>query len=225
MKQFIGYYRVSTQKQGQSGLGLEAQKAAALDFARGKGEIVSEFVEVETGKRNDRPKLTAAIERAKAEGATLLIAKLDRLARNAGFIFALRDAGVDFQACDLPEANTLTIGIFAVIAQHEREMISARTKAALAARKARGMSLGNPANLTREARRRGPEARKQIARAHKANRQAAELARLYRAQGHSLRAIAKKLNQGAYLTRSGKLFKAESVRRLLSLGENCSSQI
>lgn len=217
MKAFTAYYRVSTQKQGQSGLGLEAQRAAALLFASGRGEIVAEFVEVESGKRNDRPKLAAAMDYAKTHGATLLIAKLDRLARNAGFIFALRDAGVDFQACDLPEANTLTIGIFAVMAQHEAEVISKRTKDALAARKARGKKLGTPANLTAEARRKGPEARKQIARDHKANRQAAELAGLYKAQGHSLRAIAKRLNQGGYQTRGGKTFKAESVRRLLSI--------
>ena len=217
MKRFTAYYRVSTQKQGQSGLGLEAQKAAAESFAKSRGEIIAEFVEVESGKRNDRPKLAEAIAHAKANGSTLLIAKLDRLARNAGFIFALRDSGVDFQACDLPEANTLTIGIFAVMAQHEAEVISKRTKDALAARKARGMTLGNPANLTLEARRKGSEARKVIARSHKANRQAAELAGLYKAQGHSLRAIAKRLADGGYLTRGGKPFKAESVRRLLAV--------
>ena len=216
-KQFVSYYRVSTQKQGASGLGLEAQKAAAETFAKSRGPIIAEFVEVETGKRNDRPKLAEAMAQAKANGATLLIAKLDRLARNAGFIFALRDAGVDFVACDLPEANTLTIGIFAVMAQHEAEVISQRTKAALAARKARGLSLGNPANLTAEARAKGPEARKQIAHDNKANRQGAELAGLYRQQGHSLRTIATRLNSGGYSTRGGKAFKAESVRRLLAV--------
>lgn len=216
-KQFTAYFRVSTQKQGQSGLGLEAQKAAAESFAQSRGAIIAEFVEVESGKRNDRPKLAEAIEHAKANGSTLLIAKLDRLARNAGFIFALRDSGVDFQACDLPEANTLTIGIFAVMAQHEAEVISKRTKDALAARKARGLKLGTPANLTLEARRKGSEARKVIARSHKANRQAAELAGLYKQQGHSLRAIATRLNSNGYQTRGGKAFKAESVRRLLAV--------
>lgn len=216
-KRFTAYYRVSTQKQGASGLGLEAQKAAAESFAKSRGAIIAEFVEVESGKRTDRPELANAIEHAKATGSTLLIAKLDRLARNAGFIFALRDSGVDFQACDLPEANTLTIGIFAVMAQHEAEMISQRTKAALAARRARGLSLGNPANLTPEARAMGPKARTEIARSHKANRQASELAGLYKQQGHSLRAIAKRLNSGGYLTRGGKPFKAESVRRLLAV--------
>lgn len=219
-KRFTAYFRVSTQKQGASGLGLEAQKAAAESFAQSRGAIIAEFVEVESGKRNDRPTLAQAIEHAKANGSTLLIAKLDRLARNAGFIFALRDSGVDFQACDLPEANTLTIGIFAVMAQHEAEVISKRTKDALAARKARGLKLGTPANLTLEARRKGSEARKVIARSHKANRQAAELAGLYKGQGHSLRAIAKRLNANGYQTRGGKAFKAESVRRLLDLIAN-----
>lgn len=214
-QQFVAYYRVSTQKQGQSGLGLEAQRAAAEQYAKGHGEIVAEFVEIESGKRNDRPKLREAIEQANATGATLLIAKLDRLARNAGFIFALRDAGVKFVCCDIPEANTLTIGIFAVMAQHEREVISQRTKAALAARKARGLSLGTPANLTPEARQKATEARQTIAREHIANRQAAELAGLYRAQDHSLREIAKRLNAGGYTTRKKRTFQAETVRRLL----------
>ena len=217
MKRFIAYYRVSTQKQGASGLGLEAQRAQAVSFAAGRGEIVAEFVEIESGKRNDRPKLAEAIEQTKTTGGTLLIAKLDRLARNAGFIFALRDAGVDFQACDLPEANTLSIGIFATMAQHEREVISQRTKAALAARRARGLSLGTPDNLTEDARRKGPEALKRIAREHKANRQAGELARLYRAQGMSLERIADHLNAGSYSTRNGKRFHKESVRRLLAI--------
>lgn len=215
-QQFVAYYRVSTQRQGQSGLGLEAQKAAAQGFAKGRGEIVAEFVEVETGtKKRERPKIKEALELAKTEGATLLIAKLDRLARNVVFVMTLKDSGVPFVCADMPEANTLTIGMMAVLAQYEAEMISQRTKAALQARRARGLSLGTPANLTNEARRKGQQARKEIARSHKANVQAGELARLYRAQGHSLRAIAKKLASGGYVTRNGQSFKAESVRRLL----------
>ena len=216
-KQFVTYYRVSTVKQGQSGLGLEAQRATAEGFVKGRGIIVAEYVEIESGKKDNRPKLRAAIEQANATGATLLIAKLDRLARNASFIFALRDAGVDFQACDLPEANTLTIGIFAVMAQHEREMISARTRAALQARKARGLTLGTPANLNDAARLKGMQARQANAREAKENRQAAELVSLYRAQGHTLRNIAKKLNASGYVTRSKKPFAAETVRRLLRM--------
>ena len=216
-QQFIAYYRVSTQKQGQSGLGLEAQKAQAHAFAAGKGEIVAEYVEVESGKRNDRPKLREAIEKVNTTGATLLIAKLDRLARNVGFIFALRDSGVRFIAADVPDCSTLTIGIFATMAQHEREIISQRTKAALAARKARGLSLGNPANLTAEARAKGPQARREAALADVGNRQTRELAGLYRAQGHSLRAIAKRLNASGYTTPEKRQFQAETVRRLLAV--------
>ena len=147
MKSYVAYLRVSTQKQGQSGLGLAAQRAAVQAFPP-VARLVAEFVEVESGKKNERPQLAAALALAKATGATLLIAKLDRLSRNAGFIFQLRDAGVDFVCCDMPDANTLTVGIFAVLAQHERELISQRTKAALAAKKAQGAQLGTPANLT-----------------------------------------------------------------------------
>ena len=218
MQQFITYYRVSTQKQGQSGLGLEAQKAQAESFAQGKGEIISEYIEVESGKRDDRPKLAEAIRQSTETGATLLIAKLDRLSRNAGFIFALKDSEVKFQAVDMPDATSMTVGIFAVLAQHERELISSRTKAALAARRARGLSLGNPANLTAEARKRGPQVRREIARNHKANRQASELAGLYRGQGLTLDEIAGRLNGAGYATRNGKTFKRETVRRLLAWG-------
>lgn len=218
MQKFTAYYRVSTAKQGQSGLGLEAQRATAQAFASNRGQIVEEFVEVESGKKNDRPKLAAAIAHSKANGSTLLIAKLDRLARNAGFIFALRDGGVDFVACDLPEASTMSIGIFAVLAQHERELISARTKAALQARRARGLKLGNPANLTDEARLAAYSAARARAREHQGNRQAGELAGLYRAQGLTLQAIADKLNAGGYSTRRGKQWGREQVRRLLVRG-------
>ncbi len=133
MKSYDASLRVSTQKQGQSGLGLEAQRAAVEAFTL-TAHLVGEFIEVKSGKQNQRPQFGAAMALAKAKGATLLIAKLDRLSRNAGFIFQLRDAGVDFVYCDMPDANTLAVGPFAVLAQHERELISQRTKAALAAK-------------------------------------------------------------------------------------------
>ena len=112
---YTPYYRVSTQKQGNSGLGLDAQRAAVRAFVPDVAQLGNEFVEVESGKKNQRPQLLAAIAEARRVGATLLIAKLDRLSRNAGFIFALRDSGVDFVCCDMPDANTLTVGLFAVI--------------------------------------------------------------------------------------------------------------
>jgi DNA invertase Pin-like site-specific DNA recombinase len=146
MCNFVAYYRVSTERQGRSGLGLEAQEAAVDAFVASRPDaklIAPPFKEIESGKKNDRPQLAKALHRAKVTGSTLLIAKLDRLSRNAAFLMNLRDAGVSFVAVDLPEANTLTIGIMALMAQHEREAISARTKAALQAAKARGVQLGS----------------------------------------------------------------------------------
>ncbi|MGI4873013.1 MAG: recombinase family protein [Janthinobacterium lividum] len=167
---YTPYYRVSTQKQSNSGLGLEAQQAAVRQFVPDPAQLGPEFVEVESGKQNQRPQLLAAIAEARRTGSTLLIAKLDRLSRNAGFIFALRDSGVRFVCCDMPDANTLTVGLFAVIAQHEREMISKRTKDALAAKKARGAQLGSPQNLTLAAIAQGREVMQRNAREHQANR-------------------------------------------------------
>src|SRR5215510_570518 len=141
---FVAYARVSTDRQGKSGLGLEVQREAVQQFVQGRGGaiIAPEYIEVESGKRNDRPKLTQALKRCRLTGATLVVAKLDRLLRNAAFLLTLRDSGVDLVAADLPEANTMTVGVMAVVAQHEREAISARTKAALAAAKRRGVKVG-----------------------------------------------------------------------------------
>lgn len=211
---FISYYRVSTKRQGESGLGLEAQQATVKAFLKPGDSLVAEFVEVESGKRNDRPKLMEAIDLAKRESATLLIAKLDRLSRNAAFIFALRDSAVEFKACDLPDANTLTVGIFAVLAQHERELISQRTKAALAAKAARGETWERN-KLTDEARKAGVAARQEKARQNVENRRAAELAQLYRQQGMGYQRIADQLNRHGHKTRNGAAFKAMSVKRLL----------
>lgn len=212
---YTPYYRVSTQKQSNSGLGLEAQQAAVRQFVADPIQLGQEFVEVESGKKNHRPQLLAAIAEARRTGATLLIAKLDRLSRNAGFIFALRDSGVDFVCCDMPDANTLTVGLFAVIAQHERETISKRTKDALAAKKARGAQLGSPQNFTTIVIAQGQAAMQRNAREHQANRQAAQLAELLRAKGQTLWQIAAKLNEGGYRTRRGKEFQATTVQRLL----------
>jgi DNA invertase Pin-like site-specific DNA recombinase len=140
---FVSYLRVSTDRQGQSGLGLEAQRKAVTDFLNGgPWQLVAEFVETESGAKDDRPKLAAALALAGAHGAKLLIAKLDRLSRDAHFLLGLQKACVSFVAADMPEANEMVVGIMAVVAQAERKMISARTKAALAAAKARGQKLG-----------------------------------------------------------------------------------
>ena len=140
---FISYLRVSTARQGSSGLGLEAQREAVSRYLNGgHWQLVQEIVEVESGKRNDRPAIAEALRLCRLHKATLVIAKLDRLARNVHFISSLMEAGVDFVACDFPEANRLTVHILAAVAEHEASMISARTKAALTAAKARGRSLG-----------------------------------------------------------------------------------
>ena len=201
-KKYVLYCRVSTMKQGISGLGLEAQQAAAHAFVHDTAQVVEQYIEVESGKKNLRPQLQAAISSSQRLGATLLIAKLDRLSRNAGFIFALRDAGVDFVCCDMPDANTLTVGLFAVIAQHEREATSIRTTQALAAKKARGAKLGSPENLTKEAIIKGQIVRQQNALDNLQNRQATRVIISLHQQGFSLAAIVKELNEAGFRTRT-----------------------
>jgi DNA invertase Pin-like site-specific DNA recombinase len=142
---FVAYFRVSTDKQGKSGLGLDAQRHAIQQYLNGGSwSLVGEFTEVESGKRNERPELHKALAACKRHKAKLVIAKLDRLSRNLAFIATLMDSGVEFVAVDNPHANKLTIHILAAVAQHEREMIAQRTKDALQAAKARGVVLGNP---------------------------------------------------------------------------------
>jgi DNA invertase Pin-like site-specific DNA recombinase len=144
MPEFVAYYRVSTDRQGESGLGLDAQRTAVAGFIQGSS-LLGEFQEIESGKNHtNRPQLTAALAMCRTNRATLVIAKLDRLARDVHFISGLMKAGVDFVAVDMPQANKLTVHILAAVAEHEREAISQRTKVALQAAKARGTLLGNP---------------------------------------------------------------------------------
>lgn len=144
-RRFVAYYRVSTDRQGRSGLGLEAQQKAVMDYLNGGAwELVGEFVEVESGKKSDRPELARALDACRKHKARLVIAKLDRLSRNLAFVATLMESGVEFVAVDNPHANKLTIHILAAVAEHEREAISERTKVALAAAKARGTRLGTP---------------------------------------------------------------------------------
>ena len=145
---YIAYYRVSTAAQGRSGLGLEAQQAAVTAFLQGRDhDLAGQFIEVESGRNSERPRLGEALALARKLKATLVIAKLDRLARSVSFIANLMDAGVEFVACDMPAANRLTLHIMAAVGEAEARMISERTVAALAAAKARGVRLGNPTNL------------------------------------------------------------------------------
>ncbi|KAA9341136.1 recombinase family protein [Larkinella humicola] len=210
---YVPYYRVSTAGQGKSGLGLSAQREIVNRFLKPDDELLPEFIEVESGKKANRPQLVAAIAFAKQHRARLLIAKLDRLSRNVSFIFSLRNSEVDFVACDIPDANTLTVGIMAVLAQHERELIGERTRAALQAKKAQGYKLGM-ANITPEITQKGLEIRQQNARTHQANLQAAELVRLYRKDGLTYATVAERLNGMGYRTRRGNEFFAMSVKRL-----------
>jgi DNA invertase Pin-like site-specific DNA recombinase len=215
---FVAYYRVSTQSQGRSGLGLEAQRKAVEDFLNGgRWTLVSEHVEIESGRKSDRPELQRGLADCRIHGATLVVARLDRLARNAAFLLTLRDAGVEFLAVDLPDANRMTVGIMAVIAEHEREMISARTKAALEAARRRGVRLGNPAHLDRRARRLGTAASARVRRA-RAEQRAADLAptlqALRRSGATSLRALAAGLNTKDIPAPRGGSWTAAQVRRL-----------
>lgn len=143
MKKAVAYYRVSTERQGRSGLGLEAQKKSVTEFSKAHGYVLDkEFIEIETGKRNNRPVLTEALARCKSVNATLLIAKLDRLGRNLRFITTIQESGVDFTAVDNPNAGKFMVHIMAAVAEYERDQISERTIAALQAAKARGVKLG-----------------------------------------------------------------------------------
>ena len=211
---FVAYYRVSTEKQGRSGLGLEAQQQAVRDYLNGGAwTLLAAYTEVESGKVNARPQLTAAMERCRLTGATLVIAKLDRLSRNAGFLLNLRDAGINFVAADVPDANRLTVGILAVVAEAEREAISARTKAALAVAKQRGTALGGW--------RGGPKvnaAAGTAAKIAKADAYAADvgpIAARLRADGHSLRQIAATLAEQGIRTPRGGDWSAAAVKALL----------
>ena len=148
MQKYVLYYRVSTQRQGRSGLGLEAQQAAVQAFLAGReAQVIGEYREIESGRKSNRQQLAAAMLMCRMTNSVLLIAKLDRLARDAHFLLGLEKSGIEFVAADMPFANRLTIGIMALVAEEEAKAISARTKAALAARKARGLPLGNPASL------------------------------------------------------------------------------
>lgn len=212
---YVCYYRVSTKGQGKSGLGLNDQMEIVQRYLREGDIILEEFTEVESGRKSNRPKIQEAIRACQKFGAKLLIAKLDRLSRNVAFVMTLRDSGVDFVACDLPDANTLTVGIMVTFAQHEAERGSERTRAALAQKKAQGFKLGTPDNLTKTAIDKGRTMRIENAKTHKANVQATELATLYRNMGMTYAKIAEKLNQSQYLTRRQKLFDGKAVYRLL----------
>lgn len=223
MTSYVEYYRVSTDKQGRSGLGLEAQKEAVRRFLReGDTTVEPPFVEVESGKKTDqdRPQLRAAMDVCRRTGATLLIAKLDRLARDVAFIATLMKSDVRFVACDMPDADPFRLHIEAAIAEEEARKISQRTKAALAAAKARGVKLGGYRghDLSQEQRERGRE-QSAKARTASADRRAADLRGMVdalRAEGiTSFGGIAQALNERGIPTPRGGAWHPTSVKRAL----------
>jgi DNA invertase Pin-like site-specific DNA recombinase len=209
MAGFVAYYRVSTERQGESGLGLQAQRDAVLRLI-GEGSPLAEFTEVESGKASsNRPQLKAALELCKRRKATLVIAKLDRLSRNLHFISGLIESGIEFKAADNPHANKMTVQMLAVFAEHEREMISQRTKQALRAAKANGKVLGNPRwqqSLVEARRAKNPTP---------PSPQVIEMMQRDRSEGLTLRAIADKLNGLGLRTPNGCQWYAGTVRKAM----------
>lgn len=220
---FITYLRVKMVKQGDSEFGLEVQRNAILDFLNGGSwDLLAEYVEVESGKNNDRTELSKAIDHSRLAGATLLIAKLDHLSRNAHFLISLQDAGVQFLAVDMPFANDLTVSIMAMVAQEERKALSIRTKVALLAAKERGVRLGCPtgaAHLRKYGNVLGVEAVRR-----NANERAQKMVGVVRAVQKegiaSLTGIADELNRRNIATARGGRWHASTVRNLLARIDN-----
>lgn len=214
---FVSYLRVSTDRQGRSGLGLEAQRAEVASYLNGGSwSLIAEFVEVESGAKSDRPEIGRALALCRAHRAVLLVAKLDRLARDAHFLLGLQKSGIDFVACDMPSANRLTVGIMALLAEEERRLISVRTKAALAAAKARGQRLGGFRGRAGTA---DDTARARTARSRQADEHAAALEpillRIDPAGTASLRMVAAALAAEHIPTPSGRgVWTATAVARL-----------
>lgn len=222
---YIAYYRVSTKKQEKTRLGLDAQQTAVRSFVDAQSaQIVAEFTEIESGKNSDRPQLANAIRQARATGAKLVIAKLDRLARNVAFTATLMDSGLDFIALDCPQANRLTLHILAAVAEDEARRISERTKAALAAAKARGVKLGaaSPRSAFKNGAARGWRAGSERAASIRARRAAENYApilptmRAMRAAGQPLSKIAGWLNKEGYRTTRNSEFTPATVHRALA---------
>ncbi|MBC5632814.1 recombinase family protein [Parabacteroides hominis] len=215
---YVAYYRVSTNKQGRSGLGLEGQQKSVMNCLSQipNCELVASFTEIESGKIDDRPQLNEALQLCKDNNYTLLIAKLDRLSRNVEFLFHIKNSGVDIHCVDLPQLNTLTLGIYATLAQHERELIGQRTKAALQAKKARGVKLGAPnATFTNIMRTNALEAIQKKAQSNENTIRAVEAIRMKLQETKNLSQIAAYLNEKHFQTAKGKAFRAEQVKRLI----------
>lgn len=211
---YVAYYRVSTKRQN---LGIDAQRNTVVNYINNiNGELINSFEEKESGKCDNRSELLKAIDYCKINGAILVIAKLDRLSRNVSFIFALKDANIKFYCCDLPELNTLTLGIFATLAQSERETISSRTKAALQAKKDKGFKLGAPnASISNDMRIKSAEALRRKADNNANNRRAYTVISPLIERNMTLQAIATYLNNNEFRTSKNCLFTPTAVSRLI----------
>ena len=217
--QYVAYLRVSTQKQGYSGLGLEAQREIIQNFLYDKNPI-AEYIEVESGRKTDkgRPKLKEALEVCRKTGAKLIVAKLDRLARNVAFLSQLLESDVDIVFCDFPQANKMVLHILAAISQYEAELVATRTKQALAAKKARGAVLGNPDHLLDNldsAIAKSVETNKRKAEENPNNKRAVAMLKVLAKEGKTLQEMADYLNEQGFTTSKGCLFTRSAVLVLL----------
>ena len=216
-EQYVSYLRVSTQKQGYSGLGLEAQKEIIKKYLHEKNPI-SEFVEVESGRKTNRPKLKDALALCRKTGATLIVAKLDRLARNVSFLSNLLESDVEIVFCDFPQANKMVLHILAAISQYEAELTASRTKAALQAKKARGAKLGNPEHLLdkhEQAIANSNKTNSEKAKKNPNNKRAIAFLKVMISQGKSLTEMTDILNSEGFVTAQGCKFVPATVRRLI----------
>lgn len=216
-EQYVSYLRVSTQKQGYSGLGLEAQKEIIKNFLHDKTPI-AEFTEIESGRKTDRPKLKEALTQCRTTGATLIVAKLDRLARNVSFLSNLLESDVEIVFCDFPQANKMVLHILAAISQYEAELTAQRTKAALQAKKARGAKLGNPEHLMnkhKQAIANSNKTNSEKAKKNPNNKRAVAFLKVMISQGKSLTEMTDILNSEGFVTAQGCKFVPATVRRLI----------
>ena len=208
----VTYYRVSTKTQH---LGLDAQKEAVANHIRNRYTVVASFEEKESGKNDSRPELMKALALCRERNCVLIVSTISRLSRNLTFLSQMMDSNVKFICADMPEANSMTLGIMSVMAHQERLWISKRTKDSLTALKAKGVKLGSPQNLTYDAALKGAEANRKKAVLNPNNIKASKVARLLKQQGKTLWQIANELKEGGFLTSTGKKFKAEQVRRFI----------
>lgn len=215
--QYVAYLRVSTQKQGYSGLGLEAQREIIQKYLCGKNPI-AEYVEIESGRKKDRPKLKEALTLCRKDGATLIVAKLDRLARSVSFLSNLLESGVEILFCDFPQANKMMLHILSAISQYEAELIATRTKSALKAKKARGYKLGNPEHLLdkhEQAIQNSIKTCKEKADNNPNYKRAVAILRTLVKEKHTLQEIADILNKEGFVTSQGCSFSKSTVYKLI----------